>query len=59
MEDSTITVTDGSPVSLNQVTDNINIFIMVFCYCRILNVSVLSPQCLRILVVLVSVLSLQ
>ena len=44
MEDSTITVTDGSPVSLNQVSDNSNIFIMVFCYCRILSVSVLSPQ---------------
>ena len=59
MEDSTITVTDGSPVSLNQVTYNSNIFIMVFCYCRILSVSVLSPQWHRILLVLVSVLSLE
>ena len=59
MEDSVITVTDGSPVSLNQVYASGNFFIMVFCYCRILSVSVLSPQCLRILVVLVSVLSLQ
>ena len=59
MEDSTITVTDDSPVSLNQVFDNSNIFIMVFCYCRILSVSVLSPQWHRILLILVSVLSLE
>ena len=59
MEDSTITVTDGSPVSLNQVSNNSNIVTMVLCYCRILNVSVLSPQCLRILLILVSVLNPQ
>ena len=59
MEDSVITVTDGSPVSHNQVYDSSNIFIMVFCYCRILSVSVLSPQWHRILLVLVSVLSLE
>ena len=59
MEDSTITVTDGSPVSLNQVSVSSKIVTIVLCYCRILSVSVLSPQCLRILVVLVSVLSLQ
>ena len=59
MEDSIITVTDGSPVNLNQVSYNSNMFVIVLCYCRVMNVSVLSPQCLRILLILVSVLNLQ
>ena len=58
MEDSIITVTDGSPVNLNQVS-YIVICLLWLCYCRVMNVSVLSPQCLRILLILVSVLNPQ
>ena len=59
MDDIVIRVTDGSPVSLNQVSDSSNIFIMVSCYCRNRSLSALSPQWHRVLLVLVSVLSLQ